>query len=378
MFQRAYLEIDLDQLEKNFKAILERVYPAQVMAVVKANAYGLGVQTVAPLLKKAGASYLAVATVAEAEEIISCGLPIQILGNLMDEEITDAVRLDLITPAANFNNASKIADEAAKQQKKIRIAIPVDTGMGRLGMIADTAFDEIIKIYTELKNTEIFGIYSHLSSAWMHDDEYTSEQIKRMRKLYCKLNDAGIYIKHCYIAASNGMANYPETTQPPFNLVRSGISMYGFGNTTDLFVPPEIATFKSRLIAVRDLPEGAYIGYNRTYKLSSSSKVGTIAAGYADGIPLALSNAGYVLIKDRKAPVIGRVSMDYTTVLLDDIPDAVPGDEVVLFGSQYNEKISIEEWAELKKTHPHELLCSISNRVKRIYKQTVDKNVKNL
>lgn len=374
MAHRVNLEIDIAKLEKNFRTLLRRVAPAEVMAVVKANAYGLGVRKIAPILKNAGASFFAVATVDEAAEISEYGLPIQVLGNVFNDEIQDAVTMDLIIPIADFENARAINAEAARQNKIIRAAIPVDTGMGRIGMLHDDAFNTILQIRNELQNIEIFGIYSHLATAWKLEDDYTVNQISKLESLLTKLKTAGFTPPHVYIAASNGISNYPESFSAPFNIVRCGINMYGYTETQDDLQLEEIARFTAKLIAVRELPAGSSIGYNRLHTLEKKSRVGTIAAGYADGIPLALSNCGKVLIRGKYAPIIGRISMDYTTILLNDIPEAQAGDEVVLFGRQQANFISINDWADAKQTHPHDLLCAIGSRVKRIYINTESQN----
>ena len=362
---RVTLEVNLDLLAQNFRAIRKRVAPAEVMAVIKANAYGLGVNEIASVLKKNGASYFAVADVNEAIEIHHHGLPVQILGNLLPDEIEDAVKYDLICPLNDFASASAINQEAAKQNKIIRAALTIDTGMGRIGMLCNNAFKEIVKIKNELKNIELFGIYSHFSTSWKLNDDYTHQQINLLKELVARLESVNIAMPHIYIAASGGIANYPETFTPPFNLVRAGINMYGYCDSWEL---DSVVELKGKLISVREMPEGAYVGYNKLFRLHQNARLGTIAAGYADGIPLALSNRGYVLINGAYCPIVGRISMDYTTVLLDNAPNAKAGDEVVFFGRQQNAEISIRQWAEAKTTHLHDILCAISPRVKRIYK----------
>lgn len=365
MSYRVSLEIDLNKLENNFKAIRERVAPAQVMAVVKAGSYGLGVQHTVPVLKNAGADFFGVADINEALEIAHSGLPIQILGNLFADEIPDAVKIDLICPLNNFEIASLINEEARRQNKIIRGSFTIDSGMGRIGMLADNAFDEIVKIKNELKNIEIFGIYSHFATSNLIDDDYTKSQMQKLCTLYNKLKDADISIPYIYIGASGGIANYQQCYNMPFNLVRAGINMYGFCDSWQL---EEIAEMKGRLISVRELPAGSSVGYSRTHTLSKKSLIGTIGAGYADGLPLALSNRGSVLVNGVLCPIIGRVSMDYTTILLDNVPEAKAGDEVVFFGKQQNSELSIRQWSELKGTHLHDILCAIGPRVKRVYK----------
>ena len=366
MSYRVSLEVDLDLLAENFQAIRRRVAPAEVMAVIKANAYGLGVNTIAEVLKNNGAEYFAVADVNEAIEIHHHGLPIQILGNVFPDEISDAVKYDLICPLNNFETAEAINAEAVRRNKIIRGAITIDTGMGRIGMLGKDAFDEIVKINNNLKNIEIFGIYSHFSTSWKLNDEYTHQQISILSELVKQLQHININIPRVYIAASGGIANYPEAFSAPFNLVRAGITMYGYCDSWEL---AHIAQLKARLIAVRELPVGSYVGYNKLFRLHKNSRIGTIAAGYADGIPLALTNRGYVLVNGAYCPIVGRISMDYTTILLDNAPDAKAGDEVVFFGKQKNSEISIRQWAEAKNTHLHDILCAIGPRVKRIYKK---------
>ena len=362
---RVTLEVDLDLLAKNFQAILSRVAPAEVMAVIKANAYGLGVNEVASVLKKNGASYFAVADVNEAIEIHHHGLPVQILGNLLSEEIEDAVRYDLICPLNDFQTAAAINREAAKQNKIIRGALTIDTGMGRIGMLGNEAFEEIVKIKSELKNIEFFGIYSHFSTSWKINDDYTHQQIKLLKALVDQLSQVNIAMPHVYIAASGGIANYPEAFSHPFNLVRAGINMYGCCDSWEL---DSVVELKGKLISVREMPAGSYVGYNKLFRLHKNSRLGTIAAGYADGIPLSLSNRGYVLVNGAFCPIVGRISMDYTTILLDNAPAAKVGDEVVFFGRQQNTELSIRQWAEAKTTHLHDILCAIGPRVKRVYK----------
>lgn len=362
---RVTLEVDLDILAENFRAILRRVAPAEVMAVIKANAYGLGVNEIASVLKKNGASYFAVADVNEAIEIHHHGLPIQILGNLFADEIADAVKYDLICPLNDFETASALNAEAKKQNKTIRGAITVDTGMGRIGMLAKNAFEEIVKINNELENIELFGIYSHFSTSWKLEDDYTNQQIGLLKTLVARLAGVNIAMPHVYIAASGGIANYPEAFDYPFNLVRAGINMYGFCDSWEL---TPVAQLKARLISVRELPSGSFVGYNKLFRLHKNARIGTIGAGYADGIPLALSNKGYVLVNGVFCPIVGRISMDYTTILLDNVPDVKKGDEVVFFGKQQNSELSIRQWSEAKSTHLHDILCAIGPRVKRIYK----------
>jgi alanine racemase len=192
-------------------------------------------------------------------------------------------------------------------------------------------------------------------------------QIERFKRLYQQLTEAGMSFEDVHTSASDGICFYPEACAEPFTLVRSGIIMYGCNRehqeSGSAF--KSVLSLKSRLGAVRKIRKGEGIGYGHTLSLPENALVGTIPAGYADGVPLALSNAGSVLIRGVRCPVIGRVSMDCTTVLLDGVPDAEAGDEVIFWGRSGNEEIAVCDWADLKNTHAHDILCAIGNRVER-------------
>ena len=365
---RVRLEVNLDALAANFHNIREHVAPCGVMAVLKANAYGLGVQPIARLLKRAGAAAFGVAELNEALQLTELGLPVQILGNLLPEEIAPAVAAGIVCPLNDLGKAREIDAEAARQGRVVDCAVTIDSGMGRVGLPAASAFEDVVAM-TRLQHLRLIGIYSHFSSAFMRHDDYSFYQMALFKKLLAQLAQAGISFPQVHIAASDALNNFPESTRFPFTLVRSGINMYGY---CDEAVSPAlrltpVVELKTSLAAVRTLPAGSCIGYGRMHKLYRESRVGTIAAGYADGLPLALSNRGYVLIRGELCPVLGRISMDYTTVLLDQVPEAACGDEVVCVGRQGEHEISLDDWARFKGTHAYELLCSIGTRVGRVY-----------
>jgi alanine racemase len=362
---RVTLEVNLAQIENNFREICKMVAPSKVTAVVKANGYGLGVLEIARVCKDAGADSFGVADVNEALEIEGMGLPVMILGNLLPEEIPAAVEAGIILPVNDFEGARQISKEAVRQNKSVQYQVLVDSGMGRLGILLPRAHEEIRRI-VKLPNLECIGIYSHFPVADDIESDYTESQIKSFQKLIKDLEDDGIHFENIHTANSDGINNYPQAYGKPFNRVRMGLNIYGYSNQKKLELKPVIA-FKAKLVLTRELPEGYSIGYGKTHQLAKDTIVGTIAAGYADGLPLALSNRGHVLIRGKKCPIIGRVSMDYTTVDLTQVPDAVCGDEVVFIGSQGNETIPLQSWAELKNTHPHDILCGIASRAKRVY-----------
>lgn len=365
---RVKLEIDLKKLAGNFNEIRRRVFPCRVMAILKANAYGLGVQPIAKVLKLAGAAAFGVAEINEALELTSLGLPVQILGNLLPNEIAAAVEHGIVCPLNNLEMAQKINAEAVKQHKIVTCAVTIDSGMGRLGMPAAEAASSILAM-RELPNLKLSGIYSHFSCAFMRYDDYSLNQLASFKALLNELSLNGLVFEDIHMAASDALNNFPDSTRAPFNLARCGINMYGFYDNDvqqSMRLNP-VVELKTRLAAVRKLKAGSYIGYGRMHRLLKDTLVGTIAAGYADGLPLALSNRGYVLVNGEFCPVLGRVSMDYTTISLENAPGAQMGDEVICIGGQNGRAITLEEWAQLKSTHVYELLCSFGTRVRRVY-----------
>ncbi len=372
---RVKLEVDLGKLSENFLEIRRRVAPARVAAVLKANAYGLGVLPVAETVRAAGAAMFGVAEINEAIELVPLGLPVQILGNLLPDEIAPAVEYGLICPLNDLEMARRISAEAVRQNREVRGAVTVDSGMGRLGLQVAEAAPEILAM-RGLPNLELHAIYSHFSTAYLRYDDYSLQQLTRFKTLLAELAGAGLTFPEVHMAASDALNNFPESTRPPFTLARCGINMYGYYDNSvqqSMQLAP-VVELKTRLAAVRTLRAGASIGYGRMHRLLRDTRVGTIAAGYADGLPLALSNRGYVLVRGRLCPVLGRISMDYTTISLDDVPEAVPGDEVVCFGRQGDRFLPLEEWAQLKGTHAYELLCSIGTRVRRVYRNCRKEN----
>ena len=304
----------------------------------------------------------------EAVELVPLGLPVQILGNLLPDEIAPAVEYGVICPLNDLEMAKKISAEAVRQGKTATGAVTVDSGMGRLGMPAAEAAEQILAM-RGLPNLKLDGIYSHFSSAFMRYDDYSLGQLASFKTLLAELKGAGLEFPNVHMAASDALNNFPDSTRPPFTLARCGINMYGYYDNEvhqSMRLAP-VVELKTRLAAVRMLAAGSCIGYGRMHRLQKDTRVGTIAAGYADGLPLALSNRGYVLVNGVLCPVLGRISMDYTTISLENAPEAQPGDEVVCIGGQDGRFVSLEDWAQLKGTHVYDLLCSFGTRVRRRY-----------
>ena len=365
---RVWLDIDLRELRENFTKISETVSPCAVIAVLKANAYGLGVSKIAETLVKAGATGFAVAELNEALEIKPFGKPVQILGGMLEDEIPEAVSAGIIMPITSCETAQMISREAVRQNKIAECEFLIDTGMGRLGFIEKNAEAEIAEC-VKLPNLNCSGIYSHFPIAYRTASEITEAQISRFLGIITKLAERGIKFPKVHIANSDAINNFPITYASIFNQVRTGINLYGsFDNEGQRVLKlKSVLSLKTRLVAVRKLPAGMSLGYGCTYKLLKDTLIGTIAAGYADGLPLALSNKGYVLINNSLCPVLGRVSMDYTMVSLENVPDVKAGNEVICLGGEGVNAITVENWAQIKGTHSYDVICSFGSRVKRNY-----------
>lgn len=365
--RRVWLEINLDTMRENFDTIKEVVSPSEVIAVLKADAYGLGVENIAPELARDGAAGFGAAELNEALELVKYGKPVQILGSVLPEEIPDAVNAGIILPVSDIRIAELISRESEKQGKTSECHFLIDTGMGRLGILADNAVETITEA-VKLPNIDFKGIYSHFPVAYLSGSEYTNMQVEKFYNILEVLKSKNITFSKVHIANSDAVNNFSFTYHYPFNYVRSGINIYGSFDSEGQRVLKlkSILTLKTRLMAVRKLPAGMSLGYGCTCTLVKDTLVGTIGAGYADGLPLALSNRGHVLIRDRFCPVLGRVSMDYVTVSLDNVPDAEAGDEVTCLGGGGPTGISVENWAQMKGTHPYEIICSFGSRVERV------------
>lgn len=366
---RVVLEVDLSAIRKNFLTIRRKVAPADVMVVLKANAYGLGLVPVARTLEDAGASRIGVAEIKEASALFGkVKIPVQILGGLLNGEIAPAVRMNLVCPVGDLETANALSREALRQKKNIRVHFKIDTGMGRLGMQPAEA-PALIRRTLALPRLVAEGIYTHFPSANFPERPITQNQIARFKKLLSELGDLHFPLVH--LANSDAINNF-STAWKGFRshtLVRTGINLYGVFDLEGrhiLALKPTLK-LKTRLIARRLLPAGHTVGYGQTHRLKKSTLVGTIPAGYADGVPLAASNQGQVLLNGKRCPIIGRVSMDYVTVDLGNAKSSHVGDEVILIGKSGSQEITVEDWARIKNTHPYEIICSLGGRVERRY-----------
>jgi alanine racemase len=363
---RVWLEIDLGVLRENYRRIARVVSPCQVIGVLKANAYGLGALPIARALHQAGCQRFGVAELNEGFALADVGADVQLLGAVLPEEIEPAVQVGIVLPVGDLTTARQISEAATRLGRQARAHFLVDTGMGRLGVPVARA-ETLIREAVRLPSVDWEGIYSHFPVAYHSGSEYTGGQMDAFEALLEALAADGIRFDWRHIANSDAVNNFPRAFRAPYNAVRTGINLHGSFDTEGrraLSLEP-ILTLKTRLAAVRRLPAGASIGYGCTYRLPRETLVGTVSAGYADGLPLALSNRGTLLVDGVPCPVLGRVSMDYTTLSLEGVPNATCGDEVTCLGGRGPTAVSVEDWAQLKGTHSYDIICSFGSRVER-------------
>lgn len=361
--QKVFAEINLKALSHNLQIVRQKTGNKNIMAVVKADAYGHGSETVSKDLIKNGVSMLGVAFTHEGIALRESGIKTPIL-IFFDRDNADACIEYNLTPAIyDFNTAKKINTTAKKLNIKMPVHIKVDTGMGRVGMVANKAYSEISKI-SGLSNIKPEGIMSHFSDADLQDKNFASLQQDIFNKLITELKKSDITFKFIHMANSAAVLTMPDAH---FNTVRPGIMLYGYGCCEKEKLRP-VMTLKSRIILLKQVQKGTSISYGRTFITKRKSTIATIPAGYADGYNRKLSNNGEVLIKGKRAPVAGRVCMDTIMADVTDIPDVNYKSEVVLIGRQGNEQITADDIAEKIGTIPYEVLTSIGARVKRVYR----------
>ena len=378
MKHRVWVEVDLGVLIDNYRKIAARVKPAKVLSVLKANAYGLGVGPYSKALYDAGCRDFGVAEPFEALELkkaIGDKAQVQILSSVLPDEIGEMVKGGVILPVVDLETAKMISDAAVKAKKTARVHLKLDTGMGRLGILADSddrldAAAQVAAQVALLPRIELEGVFSHFPMAYDEKDPFTKHQIALFKRFLREAAKRKLAFKKVHIAASDAINNFPQCAKEPFNMVRTGINLHGSfdPNGRRALKLKSVLTLKTRIAQVRDLPAGKTLGYGRTWCLNENRTVATISAGYADGLPLALTNRGKVIIAGEYCNVIGRISMDYTTVDVSHLKKRPqPGDEVICFGESGRCSITPDDWAALKGTHAYDIICSLGDRVKRVY-----------
>jgi alanine racemase len=372
----AWVEVDLRAIENNARRLVEIANGAQVMAMVKANAYGHGAVEVSRAALRGGVCWLGVVSLGEAIELRRAQItaPILVTGHTPPEWTHAAVENDVTLTVFTLDVARAISDAACELNTCARVHLKVDTGMSRLGVFPDDAV-AFARAMCALPNVEIEGVYTHLAMADTPDandvvgwgDEFTQKQLTTFHDVLSALDHAGIHTRYRHYANSPATMRFPDAH---CNLVRSGILIYGLDPDPQVPRPPGFVaalSFKSQVAHVKQIPTGAYVGYGATFRTSRPTRVAIVTVGYADGYRRKLANNGQVLVRRTRAPIIGRVCMDQTFVDVTDIEGVQAGEQVVLIGRQGAEEIRAEELAERMGTNNYETVTTISARVERRY-----------
>ena len=360
-----WAEVSLPRWRENFRAIRARVGSGiQIMAVVKADAYGHGAPEAARALAAEGAAWFGVTSASEAVGLRCAGLthPILLFSGFWpgEEEVLEAQRL---TPSV-FAEEQLGLLEAYGRKRGVRMPfhLKADTGMRRLG-IGDQDLAPFLQKLRGCEHAQLEGLYTHLASA-DHSLEQTRAQLELFNQARRRVQQAGFDPPWIHLANSAALALCPESHG---TMVRPGLALYGYQLCdTPLRVAP-VLSLKSRVVSLRQVPAGTAVGYGATHTTRAPAWIATVCAGYADGVNRALSNRGRALVRGCFAPVVGRVNMDFTLLDVTGILGVQAGDEVVFIGRQGAAEITAVEVAELAGTIPYEILCNIGPRVPRMY-----------
>jgi alanine racemase len=366
---RAWADIDLDALKSNLSVIRNAIGDkVQVMLVVKADAYGHGAVAVAHHACRSGVTSFGVGTSTEALELRHGGIcaPILVLGTIVDEEVVACLHHDIHIGLHSMNRCRALQAAARRQGRIARVHLNVDTGMGRLGVLPERAI-ELLQEIQSASHLELAGIMTHISSPKGEATEGIAKQTRQFEGVLTEARSKNLVSGIVHMSNSAGLFG---GTSPLYDAVRVGISAYGvvpkdatWGSDLD-----PVMSLRTRIIFLKDLPDGSTVGYDGTWQAKGKRRIATLPVGYNDGVPWRLSNRGEVLVLGQRAPIVGRVSMDYTTIDVTDIKGAKVDDVVTLIGSDGDETMLLRDVARNAETIPYEIACSIGKRVARVFR----------
>jgi len=364
-----FARVDLEAIAHNARELKRRVGPnVELMAVVKANAYGHGALEVARVALEHGATWLAVARVAEGVQLRLAGIsaPILVMGYFLPSEAEAVASYDLTTTVNSLEVARALSDQARRLGRIATIHVKADTGMGRYGLLPDEVLPFLAEIRV-LSGLKVEGLWTHFATADARDKTYARQQFATFMQVAQAVEDAGYAISVRHIGNSGVISDLPETN---LDAVRPGILLYGLRPSDEvepgILLRPALSLI-SHVGRVRTLPAGSSVSYGRTYTTTRPTPVALVPIGYGDGYHRLLSNRGAVLIRGQRAPIVGRVCMDNIVVDATGIQGVREGDEVVLIGTQGEERISAEEVAGWAETINYEVTTSLLPRLPRLY-----------
>ncbi len=367
-----WAEINLSNLDYNIKQIKQKIGDREMIGVIKADAYGHGSVKVAEVLRENGCKTFAIATLQEAVTLREAGAKEEIimLGLTPDMYADTIVNYDITPVVCSSENAAAFAAEAKKAGKTVNALIAVDTGMGRIGYLADDleyAIEDVKKI-AALENFHIKGMFSHMATADAFDKTFSHQQEAKYNKFYDALTAAGIEIPFRTLANSASIMELPTVH---FDACRPGIILYGCYpsdevDVNQLSIKP-VMSIKANIVHLKDVPVGFSCGYGRKFIAERPSKIATIALGYADGYPRPYSAKAKVIVNGVIAPIAGNICMDQCMIDVTDVPDVKVGDEVIIMGSDGKNTILADDIANATGTINYEITCAFGQRLPKVY-----------
>lgn len=371
-YSRVYARIDLDAIAYNMEQMKRNLdSKTKIMAVIKADGYGHGALQIAQMLNDVDYIWgFAVATLDEAVVLRTEGIrkPILVLGCVFPDQYMEMLKNDIRMNVYTVEMAEEISQMAAREGMTAYMHIKLDTGMARLGFdISETSVDSIVRI-SQMQNVCMEGIFTHFAKADETDKAFTQKQIKDFGWLVKQLKEKKVLFQYEHCANSAAIIDVKEAN---FDLVRAGISTYGLYPSEEVMkenvrLKPALV-LKSHVAFVKEIEAGTPISYGGTFIAKEKMKIATIPVGYADGYPRNLSNIGYVLIRGKKAPIVGRVCMDQFMVDVTHIEGVSFGDVVTLIGADGNETITVEDLSALSGRFNYEFICDLGKRIPRVY-----------
>lgn len=371
-YSRVYAKIDLDAVTYNMEQMKQRINgDTKIMAVIKSDGYGHGAIQVAEVLEKYDYIWgFAVATLDEAVVLRTEGIqkPILVLGCIFPDQYLEMLDNHIRMNVYTEEMAKEISYMARREGKTAYLHIKLDTGMARLGFaVNEESIDAITRI-SKLPNVNMEGVFTHFAKADETDKTFTENQIRQFVMMTEKLREKGVTFSYEHCANSAAIIDVKEAR---FDIVRAGISTYGLYpseevNQNAVHLKPALA-LKSHVAFVKEIEAGTPVSYGGTFVAEKKMKIATIPVGYGDGYPRSLSGKGYVLIRGKKANILGRICMDQFMVDVTDIEGVSFGDKVTLIGRDGNETISVEKLSELSGRFNYEFICALGKRIPRVY-----------
>lgn len=363
--------IDIAALKYNYERLRGAISPdVRMMAIVKANAYGHGDVKISAVLEELGCDFLGVAIPEEGFKLRENGikLPIVVLGGIYPGQIKEIFEFDLTPVVFDIGTVRLISNYAKKAGVKKKIHVKIDTGMGRLGLLSHQV-EPFFRGLKELPNIELESLLSHFSESEDAASEFNKRQVEAFSSAIEAMRAFDCTSKFIDMANSAAVINNMDAH---FNLVRPGLMLYGAYPAEHLKAKVDlrpVMSLKTKIMHLKTVPAGFFVSYGRKFVTDRESVIATLPIGYADGLPRSIMGKGSVLIRGKRAPIVGTICMDLAMCDVTDVADVMAGEEVVLIGAQEDGRISVEEFAGWANTISYEILCGISARVPRVYIQ---------